>query len=318
MTSPSEQDLNRKTRALKSILKNYQQAEESIVKQLYMEHTLHGGTAGSMREDVWKGLFEMILPKKFVIEQSVFIIDSQDGISHEVDLAIVDETYTPYIFHYGRLKFIPIEAVAAVVECKSRNLVENGLKTWCESIVSLKTADESIARLANMIAIGPVPTQGSTRPIRILCTLTEDVSQVQGLFDFVLVAVDADEKVDRRAHLIILVDRKRDNLYLYYKDLNFNQGGNPDIKPVAVEKLRDTPLEAYMVVNRNGENISLLSFNFQLNQLLILINNPMLFPHREYVNMFRRYINAEPPKDGAASKEGQRLESESPGNAIVL
>ena len=122
MTSPSEQDLNRKTRALKSILKNYQQAEESIVKQLYMEHTLHGGTAGSMREDVWKGLFEMILPKKFVIEQSVFIIDSQDGISHEVDLAIVDETYTPYIFHYGRLKFIPIEAVAAVVECKSRNL----------------------------------------------------------------------------------------------------------------------------------------------------------------------------------------------------
>lgn len=131
-----------------------------------MEHTLHGGTVGSMREDVWKGLFEMILPKKFVIEQSVFIIDSQEGISHEVDLAIVDETYTPYIFHYGRLKFIPIEAVAAVVECKSQSLSEDGLKTWCESIVSLKTADESIARTASGVATAAVPTQKSTRPIR--------------------------------------------------------------------------------------------------------------------------------------------------------
>ncbi|MFR8334512.1 MAG: DUF6602 domain-containing protein [Oscillospiraceae bacterium] len=107
MTSPSEQNLNRKTRALKSILKNYQQAEESIVKQLYMEHTLHGGTVGSMREDVWKGLFEMILPKKFVIEQSVFIIDSQEGISHEVDLAIVDETYTPYTLSLRKVEVYP-------------------------------------------------------------------------------------------------------------------------------------------------------------------------------------------------------------------
>ena len=142
MANPSEQSPNRKTRALKSILKNYQQAEESIVKQLYMEHTLHGGTAGSMREDVWKGLFEMILPKKFVIEQSVFIIDSKEGISHEVDLAIVDETYTPYIFHYGRLKFIPIEAVAAVVECKSQSVPIAALEAWCKSIAALKTADE--------------------------------------------------------------------------------------------------------------------------------------------------------------------------------
>ena len=304
MANPSEQSPNRKTRALKSILKNYQQAEESIVKQLYMEHTLHGGTAGSMREDVWKGLFEMILPKKFVIEQSVFIIDSKEGISHEVDLAIVDETYTPYIFHYGRLKFIPIEAVAAVVECKSQSVPIAALEAWCKSIAALKTADESIARLANMIAIGPVPTQGSTRPIRILCTLTENISQIAGLFDFMLVAVDADEKTDSRAHLDIWVNRKQDNLYLYYKDLNFNQGGNPDIKPAEAEKLQDTPLEAYMVVNRKGENISLLSFNFQLNQLLMLINNPMLFPHREYVNMFRRYVNAEPPEDGAALKDG--------------
>lgn len=299
----ASENSSRKDRVLGSILKNYRQAEETIVKQLHMEHTLHGGTAGSMREDVWKGLFEMIVPKKFVMEQSVFIIDSKEGISHEVDLAIVDETYTPYIFHYGRLKFIPIEAVAAVVECKSRTVSQGELETWYESIAALKTADKSIARLASGIATGPVPTQKSTRPIRILCTLTDAVSHVEEMFDFVLMAIDEDTETGKRAHIDIRANRKRDNLYLYYKDLNFNQVGSPNIAPETAEKLQNMPLEAYMVVDRQGKNISLLSFNFQFNQLLMLINNPMLFPHREYVNMFCRYAKRELPEDDPASKD---------------
>ncbi len=88
-----------------------------------MKHDLHGSSIGSAREDIWGQLFDMIIPKKFVIEHSVFlIIDSEGNVSHEVDLAILDETYTPYIFRYGRLKFIPIEAVAVVVECKSKSM----------------------------------------------------------------------------------------------------------------------------------------------------------------------------------------------------
>lgn len=294
---------SRKDKVLGSILKNYRQAEETIVKQLHMEHTLHGGTAGSMREDVWKGLFEMIVPKKFVMEQSVFIIDSKEGISHEVDLAIVDETYTPYIFHYGRLKFIPIEAVAAVVECKSSELPKDSLQTWCDSIAALKTADKSIARLASMIAIGPVPTQKSTRPIRILCAMTSSgVEAVQDLFDFVLVATDETE--GKRAHIDITVSHQMGNLYQYYKDLNFSQGGEPKINSgEGKEKLEHTSLREYTVVDGEGENISLLSFNFQFNQLLMLINNPMLFPHREYVDMFCRYVNAGQSEDDPGSND---------------
>lgn len=82
---------------IKDIKENYVQVEEALVKQLYMKHSLHGTTIGSAREDMWKQLFEMIIPKKFVIEQSIFIIDSnfdkndpQKGISKEVDLAYVD------------------------------------------------------------------------------------------------------------------------------------------------------------------------------------------------------------------------------------
>ena len=79
-----------------------------------------------------------IVPKKFVIEQSVFIIDSKGNVSNEVDLAIFDEMYTPYVFRYGEIKFIPIEAVVAVVECKSTSMDEKLLENWINSIEQLK------------------------------------------------------------------------------------------------------------------------------------------------------------------------------------
>ena len=79
-----------------------------------------------IRDRVWKSLFEMIIPKKYCIEQSVFIIDSYGNISREVDLAVYDEMYTPYIFNYGEIKFIPIEAVAVVVQCKKMCIRDRG------------------------------------------------------------------------------------------------------------------------------------------------------------------------------------------------
>ncbi|MFT8348561.1 DUF6602 domain-containing protein [Clostridium saccharoperbutylacetonicum] len=86
-----------------------------------MQYDFHGTTIGTQREVICKQLFEMIVPKKFVIEQSVFIIDSKGNVFHEVDLAIIDETYTPYIFRYGEIRFALIEAVSVVVG-KSQNI----------------------------------------------------------------------------------------------------------------------------------------------------------------------------------------------------
>lgn len=61
-------------------------------------------------------MFKRTISQKFVIEQSVFLIDSKGNVSNGVDLAIFDEMYTPYIFRYYDLKFIPLEAMAVVVE----------------------------------------------------------------------------------------------------------------------------------------------------------------------------------------------------------
>lgn len=278
--------------AIRSIIKNYRQTERSIVNQLYMEHNIHGTTTGTMREDVWCELFEMIVPKKFVIEHSVFIMDSHGKISREVDLAIIDETYTPYIFRYGRLKFVPIEAVAAVVECKSREVNKSDLALWNNSIINLETADKSIARTAFSIPTTAVPTQKSTRPIRVLCALDPAVnSAVKEMFDFILTANENSACID------VWENNTYTNLLSWYETLNFHGQAvalqallkeEPEKMGKPAKELEEVTMESYKVRDQTQNNISLLSFNFQFNQLLMLINNPMLFPHREYVKMFNQ------------------------------
>lgn len=308
---------------IQNIIDNYKQLEQSIVSQLKLCNDLHPGTTGSSREDVWLQLFEMIVPKKFVIEHSIFIIDSCRHVSKEVDLAIIDNNYTPYIFQFGRLKYVPIEAVAAVVECKSTSIkfqeentetgkVEAGMTAWCNSIEQLRTSRESIARMATGTVVNgntysekkPLEensssTQTSTRPIRIFCGYNTELSdksekgkKICEFFDFVLLAEEGDKK---KINIITsnpvsadtgTSNTKETTLKDWYKELDHYKYEDKT-KIIENEKLKDFTLSQFRV-QQEGEDISLLSFNFQLNQLLMLINNPMLFPHLGYVKMFNQ------------------------------
>lgn len=302
----------KKKKAIQDIMTNYSQMEQSYVNQLYMRQRLHSLTAGMAREDVWKELFRMILPGKFVLEHSVFIIDSGEGISNEVDLAVIDETYTPYIFHYGRLKFIPIEAVAAVIECKSQSLKPEDIKQWVKSIAGLKTCNESIARMATQIAVEGVMTQEATRPLRILCAMENSQAEnVRDEFDFVLLAKeekrDKSGKIKEPAHIKVMVNPKQGSLMEWFTELNFEKKENFEKAQENIfqenskmeenkkrgqeqkEILENTTLKEYQIKDKpSGRIQGLLSFHFQLNQLLMLINNPLLFPHQKYVEMFNR------------------------------
>lgn len=290
---------------LGNIIENYKSLEESIVSQLNLSNKCHGYTTGSSRESIWLQLFEQIIPKKFQIEQSVFIIDSEGRRSKEVDLAIIDHMYTPYIFHYGRLKFVPIEAVAAVIECKSESIKKEDLKKWCESIESLRTSRNSIARIATNIIINnekkekeekedkklkaSPSTQTSTRPIRILCDYKQKIPEdgipnPEDFFDFTIVAGKEGGRKRIKVEL-----KKMANMDEWYKELNHyryegdegNIKQNDDLKEYKIETLE---------IKSGSKEISLLTLNFQLNQLLILINNPILFPHRSYVELFNKIL----------------------------
>lgn len=291
------------------IAENYRGIEKSIVNQLFLEVSNHYPTVGSYREAVWESLFKMIIPKKYCIEQGVFIIDSHGNKSREVDLAIFDELYTPYIFNYGKIKFIPIEAVAAVVQCKSKNLNDQAIEEWELSIKKLNTSRDSVARMAYAMvdnSIKSSTTQSATRPIKILCTLAgRSISEkYEENFDIIL---SADEK---KKNLYKKIPNESQSLEEWNNSLNHAAG-----KPINSEDKKDeegkeksiTTNRKHLLLdlkvvkdgkdNEQDENV-ILSLIFQLNQLLMVINNPMLFPHRAYAEQFSKIINKQKKDKG--------------------
>lgn len=254
---------------VKDIITNYKEVESSIVRQLRLKVNNHHLTAGHNREKIWLDLFRQIIPLKFAIRQGVFLIDSKGHVSKEVDIAVFDEQFTPYIFNFKNIHFIPIEAVAIAIQCKSKTIEEPGVTEWYQSIDKLQTVPGGIARMAKKVITGSPRTQKATKPINVLCHLKEEGYNNQN-YDLVL---SASEK-----KITVQWNNKIDTLDKAF--LKFN-----GIEDSAV--IEDVRQELNQPVNKlSVGNNSILSLIFQLNQLLMLINNPMLFPHQAYVNMF--------------------------------
>ncbi|MBP1998489.1 hypothetical protein J2Z72_001389 [Peptostreptococcus canis] len=56
--------------------------------------------------------------------------------------------------------------------------------------------------------------------------------------------------------------------------------------------MKANSLADFEVKGKKGDKQNnLLSFIFQFNQLLMLINNPIFFPHLAYVKMFSEYLD---------------------------
>ena len=123
------------------ILENYENMNTMMKNELNMRSE-HGGSTGNYREEMWMKFFRGIIPMKFAMAQGVLIIDSYGNVSREVDIAVFDETYSPYLFQYNSLKVIPIEAVAIVIECKSTTY--DGLEKWCDKIAKLESDRKSV------------------------------------------------------------------------------------------------------------------------------------------------------------------------------
>lgn len=291
---------------MQMLAKNYEEIEHSTVNQILLNVSNHYSTEGAHREMVWKSLFEMIIPKKYCIEQSVFIIDSYGSKSREVDLAIYDELYTPYIFNYGKIKFIPIEAVAAVVQCKSNTIDDEDIIDWGESIDQLVTSMDSVSRFATGMIDNAVDKGGTmqtaTRPIKILCGMAKEkeYKNLKEKYDIIL-------SVDQvRKRLFKYIRGENDSLEKWNTSLNHAledvETDNPSIKyeketrhnrVKEIGKSRKSFIQDLKIGKKteNGieENV-LLSLIFQLNQLLMVINNPMLFPHRAYADRFNEIL----------------------------
>ena len=124
--------------------------------------------------------------------------------------------------------------------------------------------------MATAIASFPngLTTQQVTTPIKVLCHLKEEEVQNDN-FDLIIAVKDD--------ALEVKWNKSVDTLEKWFLKLNGveDSSGIKDIeclkKNISALSIPDNPI---------------LSLVFQLNQLLMLINNPMLFPHQAYVDGF--------------------------------
>jgi len=81
------------------------------------ENILHPGTKGDSLENVWIEWLKKYMPNRYCIDKAI-VIDSDGNLSHQIDLVIYDQQYTPFVFTQNGVHYIPAEGVYAVFEVK--------------------------------------------------------------------------------------------------------------------------------------------------------------------------------------------------------
>lgn len=291
------------------IFENYNYINKMMVEEMEIA-SKHDGLTGDHREQMWLKLFRSIIPQKFSMSQGVMIIDSDGNVSKEVDIAVYDEQYTPYVFQYNTLKFIPIEAVAVVIECKSTSVNKDKLVKWADAIEKLKPSPCGIARIVSGYACGLTNTsQTRTRPIKILAatkeyktTESQSLNELEEKFDFIIhknsgvlnVRIkNGDKCLGWWGVRLNKADKAAEDKDLEIERLTINDNKKTEDIIIPQEYKEFFDENKYFIGKLKDLEIidnPLLSLNLQLNQLLMLINNPMLFPHYAYAKTFNKII----------------------------
>lgn len=77
----------------------------------------HPGAKGDSLEKAWIEWLQNYLPNRYSIDTGI-VIDHQGCTSHQIDVIIYDNWFTPFIFNQNGFKYIPAEGVYAVFEVK--------------------------------------------------------------------------------------------------------------------------------------------------------------------------------------------------------
>jgi len=80
-----------------------------------LQHPTVKGSAAEARWTSWLGNY---LPKRYQVQHSAQVVDSNGNVSEQQDIVIFDRHYTPFLFHDGDAVYIPAEGVYAVFEAK--------------------------------------------------------------------------------------------------------------------------------------------------------------------------------------------------------
>lgn len=77
----------------------------------------HSGSKGDSLENAWIEWLRNYLPNRYSVDKAI-VIDHEGNTSHQIDIVIYDNWYTPFIFSQNGFHYVPAEGVYAVFEVK--------------------------------------------------------------------------------------------------------------------------------------------------------------------------------------------------------
>lgn len=112
----------------------------------------HPGTVGDFSELEWLTLLSTYLPRRYEVDKG-FVVDARGKVSDQIDIIIYDRHYTPFVFHQNAAKYVPTEAVYAIIECK-QDITLGNIKyaaRKARSVRSLKRTSAPIVHAAGTL-----------------------------------------------------------------------------------------------------------------------------------------------------------------------
>jgi len=116
MTTDRKIDETRDTTWLAQSFRGVQKQLETKL-QLASVSISHGGTQGDVTEGDWICAIRSYLPNRYQIEKAI-VVDSLGQRSDQIDIVIFDRHFTPTLLDQQQHRYIPAEAVYAVLEAK--------------------------------------------------------------------------------------------------------------------------------------------------------------------------------------------------------
>lgn len=107
----------------------------------------HPGSKGDALENAWIEWLQNYLPNRYSITKAI-VIDYEGNTSHQMDIVIYDNWYTPFIFNQNGFKYIPAEGVYAVFEVKP-NLTKEYIQYAGEKVESVRSLKRTSTTMIN-------------------------------------------------------------------------------------------------------------------------------------------------------------------------
>lgn len=215
------------------------QSQMSAQLNTNREFINHPGSKGDALEEAWIEWLRKYLPNRYSVDKGI-VIDHEGNTSHQIDIIIYDNWFTPFIFTQNGFHYIPAEGVYAVFEVKPNLKGNVEEKTYIEyagdkieSVRKLKRTSTDIINAGDKWKARPLTKivggiLASTNTIKKTSTIEKHLKSLTGLksIDFGC-AVDygsfyidyiGSEDVNKKD-----VDEFQERFLNYYNDRTFNK-----------------------------------------------------------------------------------------------